>query len=265
MSSGLIYLMYHELALPGRIPCQSEPGYTRYVISADEFRNHISYLEQAGWSGLSVTQAMTLSPTKNTVVITFDDGCETDLLVAAPILKAANFGATFYITPGFLGRRGYLSPAQLSELSRYANFDIGSHSLTHPYLTDLDDATLQKELSLSKQQIEQIIGTPVHHFSCPGGRWNPRVAELAKSLGYKTVTTSRIRANSLRADPFCLARIAITRDISMDRFQRICQAKGLAPMQWKEFFRSGVRRMLGNKAYDRVRGFLLKRPDTSHT
>ena len=38
------------------------------------------------------------------MTITFDDGCETDLLVAAPILRQAGFNATFFITWGRLGK-----------------------------------------------------------------------------------------------------------------------------------------------------------------
>ena len=76
------------------------------------------------------------SPVGKTVCITFDDGCETDLLAAAPILKEFGFGATFYITVGFLGKPGYLSEAQVRNLSALG-FEIGCHSLTHPYLPTL--------------------------------------------------------------------------------------------------------------------------------
>ena len=86
--------------------------------------------------GISVEDALCNKKTGK-VVITFDDGCETDLTVAAPLLQRANFTATFYITLGFLGRTGYLIPRQVRELSD-AGFDIGCHSMTHPYLSDLE-------------------------------------------------------------------------------------------------------------------------------
>src|SRR5690349_846715 len=37
-----VFLMYHEIELPQRQLCQSDPGYARYVISIDEFKAQIS-------------------------------------------------------------------------------------------------------------------------------------------------------------------------------------------------------------------------------
>ena len=90
--SGTVFLMYHELELPGRGLCLPGAGYSRYVVSEAGFHQHMQFLRQNGWQGLSVTQALLYSPAKN-VAITFDDGSETDLLCAAPILKELGFGA----------------------------------------------------------------------------------------------------------------------------------------------------------------------------
>ena len=38
MASQIVFLMYHELEMPGRALCQREPGYTRYVLPLDDFR-----------------------------------------------------------------------------------------------------------------------------------------------------------------------------------------------------------------------------------
>src|SRR5208283_5086967 len=63
-----------------------------------------------------------------------------------PILQQCDFAATFFITTGFLEKRGYLSKPQLRELSGLG-FEIGCHSMTHPYLTDLDDQGLHREIA----------------------------------------------------------------------------------------------------------------------
>src|SRR5215475_8174787 len=97
---GVVFLMYHELGLPGREPCQGEPGYTRYVVPQIDFLEQMKRLAEEGWRGVSVGQAIHSFDSKF-VCLTFDDGCETDLLWAAPVLKELGFGATFYITLGF--------------------------------------------------------------------------------------------------------------------------------------------------------------------
>ncbi len=144
-NQSTVFLMYHELEIPDRPICQAEPGYARYVLQADTFRQQIEYLKANGWQGVSVGQALGFPETKS-VAITFDDGCETDLLVAAPILQKAGFNATFFITSGWLGKPGFLSPAQLKELGQQG-FEIGCHSQSHAYLSDLDEAACGVKLS----------------------------------------------------------------------------------------------------------------------
>src|SRR5262249_32433547 len=155
-----------------------------------------------GWQGVTVSQALMYDKPK-AAAITFDDGSETDLLSAAPVLHELGFGATFFITSGFLGRPGYLSQGQLVELSD-AGFEIGCHSRAHPYLDDLDEHELRGEIAGARDDLEQVIGRRVTHFACPGGRYGPVAAEVAREAGYASVSTSRVHANFPSTDRFAL-------------------------------------------------------------
>jgi peptidoglycan/xylan/chitin deacetylase (PgdA/CDA1 family) len=253
--SRTLFLMYHELEQPDRPLCQAEPGYVRYVSGADEFRAQMNFIKSQGWRGVSVGKAFD-HPAGN-IAITFDDGSETDLLCAAPALQALGFGATFYITAGFIGKRGYLSPMQLRELSD-AGFEIGCHSMTHAYLTDLDDAGLRREIADPKTLLEQLISRPVEHFSCPGGRYDLRVAEAARLAGYRSVATSRIRANSPSSDPFALGRVAVMRGTSAAEFGHLCRQRNLWQLGLKAKLRESVKHVIGNSLYDRLRSAALR-------
>lgn len=259
-NSPLVYLMYHELELPGRELCDSEPGYVRYIVRQDDFKKQVVWLKTNEWQGLSVTHALAENPSP-AVVFTFDDGAETDLIAAASILRDAGFGATFYITTGFLGKRGYLSPAQVRELAELG-FDIGCHSRTHPYLSDLPDSQMSSEIVEPKLQLEQITGRSCDHFSCPGGRYDMRVVKSAKEAGYHSLATSRALANTPTSDRFSLGRVAIMRNTSLADFQDICAARGLWKRRTSEQARNSVKRALGNAAYDRLRGVLLGRNES---
>jgi peptidoglycan/xylan/chitin deacetylase (PgdA/CDA1 family) len=203
---------------------------------------------------VSVSEALA-DPESAAVAITFDDGCETDLISAAPLLKQSNCSATFYITVGILGRRGYLSSGQLRELSDLS-FEIGSHSMTHPYLTELRVDDLHRELRESKTTLEEIVGKEVKHFSCPGGRWSRRLAEMAREVGYHSVATSRRARNPASANPFSLARIGVMRGTSLGKFEQICQGRGLWLGQLRDFSAGVAKRTLGRAAYDKFRSVL---------
>jgi peptidoglycan/xylan/chitin deacetylase (PgdA/CDA1 family) len=258
--SGIVFLMYHELEVPARPTVQSSPGYVRYVLRASEFGNQMTWLSRHGWRGMSVSEALTF-PQHDGVAVTFDDGCETDLLVAAPILKEMSFGGTFYITSGFPGRPGHLSGGQLRELAQLG-FEIGCHSMTHAYLTGLDSAGLHREIVDAKSELERILGQPVVHFSCPGGRYDRRSLEVAQRAGYHTVATSRVRANTKSTSLLELGRVALLRETSSQAFWAICRGRGLWQLRARDSLRGALRRVLGNTAYDRLREAWLGRTTT---
>lgn len=266
MTKGAVYLMYHELEREGRELCQREPGYVRYVLAEQDFKQHLSQLKTQDLRGLGVGASLDTqvaragsSPDASApphVVITFDDGCETDLLLAAPLLEEAGCGATFYVVTGFLGQRGYMTVRQVRELSE-RGFEIGSHSHTHSYLTDLGDRQLRAEIRDSKERLEEMTGKRVEHFSCPGGRWDERVAEVAREAGYRSVSTSRPGINSRASDPFALRRVAVMRGTSGAELVRLARAEGLLRQRAQEFALGAAKRLLGNSIYEKVRGAVL--------
>jgi len=253
--SRIVFLMYHELELPGRQLVQSEPGYVRYILALDTFRNQMQWLKSSGLRGLNVSDAL-LYPAEPSVCITFDDGCETDLIDAAPVLREFGARATFYLTAGFLGTPGYLTADQVRQLDSLG-FEIGCHSMTHPYLSDLSDAELGREIVDAKLHIERILGHAIEHFSCPGGRYDERTLATARRAGFRTVANSRFHANSSSTSAYELGRVAILRDLRLEDFAATCQGRGLWKKQLQDRTRQTVRQVLGNRIYDKLRATVL--------
>ncbi len=268
----IVFLMYHELELAGRKLCQSEPGYVRYILPLETFRQQMQWLHDSRIRGLNVTEAVQLHalqpqalqyPAGASVCITFDDGCETDLIAAAPVLREFGFHATFYVTAGFLGTAGYLTAEQLRALDcsglDASGFEIGCHSMTHAYLSDISGAELKREILEAKIRIEQILGHEIAHFSCPGGRYDGRTLEQARQAGFKTVANSDFHANTATTNMFELGRVAMLRDLPLAGFGAICRGEGLWKKRLKHQFRRGVQRILGNRTYDYLRAATLER------
>ena len=136
-------------------------------------------------------------------------------------------------------------------------FEIGCHSMTHPYLSDLSDSELGREIVDAKLQIEQIVGHAIAHFSCPGGRYDERTLETARRAGFRTVANSRFHANSVATSPYELGRVAMLRDSSLEEFAATCQGRGLWKKQFQDRTRQSVRRVFGNRAYDKLRAAVL--------
>ena len=254
----IVFLMYHELELAGRPICQSEPGYARYVLPLATFRAQMQWITHSGLRGLNVSQALTF-PAGESVCITFDDGCETDLIAAAPVLHEFGLNATFYVTAGKFGTTGYLSEAQLRALDAQ-HFEIGCHSMTHAYLSDVGEADLKHEIADAKDYIEQILGHAIEHFSCPGGRYDDRTLEIARKAGFKTVANSEFHANSATTNRYKLGRVAMLHNLAINEFSAVCHGQGLWKKRLVHASRRSVQLLMGNKNYDRIRAALLGEP-----
>ena len=259
MTNGIAFLMYHELHSPGQEVCDDSAGYRRYVVSEDSFKSQLAMIESSGWRGWNVSEALQMMGKESDggVCLTFDDGCATDLSIAAPLLLEKRFNATFYITVDHLGRPGYLTKAALRELSALG-FEIGSHSLNHRYLAELELADLKVELGESKKQLEDITGAPCEHFSCPGGRVNVFVEQIARETGYQSLATSRIGLNTRITNRFRLARIAVKEATTTTTLARLCRGEGLLLGRARDVALSAAKRILGNSIYERVRAGALR-------
>jgi peptidoglycan/xylan/chitin deacetylase (PgdA/CDA1 family) len=250
VTGSFVALMYHEIGVPGQPPCEPSPGYLRYVVPVDEFRKQLEILRDEGIRGCSIAELLDgRAAPGSAVAMTFDDGCQTDLNVAAPLLRDAMFGATFFVVPGFLGRPGYLTPEGVRSLAEQG-FEIGSHGMTHRFLTALKPADLEEELSTSRRVLGEMAGAEVRHLSCPGGRWSQVVAERARADGYSSVSTSRIGRNDPVRDRYRLARLAVRRGTSTESFRRRCRGAGLTRERWRAALFATARRALGDALYD---------------
>jgi peptidoglycan/xylan/chitin deacetylase (PgdA/CDA1 family) len=258
MSTEIAFLMYHEIAVPGRELCRDFKGHVPYAVPQREFSSQLDFLREQRWRSLSVSEALAANSNgghASTVAITFDDGSETDLHTAAPLLDNAGFHATFYVIAGWLGRPGYMSASQLRELHA-RGFEIGCHSMTHKYLTGLTDRELRVEIADAKARLEEILGAAVNHLSCPGGFWSTKIARLAKLAGYKSVATSRVGRNSRRSDPYRLSRISIMRGMTLDDFRSVCYGHGLFLKQARERVAAIPKALLGANLYIRLHSAL---------
>ena len=250
--------MYHELARAGRPLCSTDPGYVRYVVGESDFRAHMNHVATSGRRGVGVSAWIDgdAISAEHAVVVTFDDGCETDLVAATPILREHGFGATCYLTVDFLDRPGFLSRAQVRELAA-TGMEIGCHSMSHRYLSDLDDVALYREIVQAKTELELISDCAIRSFSCPGGRYDERVLPMARKAGYDSVTTSKAIWNLHARSADLLGRIAITQDTSTEQFVSTLSGQDIGARRLRDSALTAAKTVLGNALYERLRAALL--------
>jgi peptidoglycan/xylan/chitin deacetylase (PgdA/CDA1 family) len=121
--------------------------------------------------------------------ITFDDGNDSDALIALPMLVEARVPATFFVLAGRLDQPGSLSGPQLRALMA-AGMAIGNHGHDHVNWIQADDRTMRRELHDARARIQDVLGASVDTVSVPFGAFDRRVLALVADAGYRRVHTS---------------------------------------------------------------------------
>jgi peptidoglycan/xylan/chitin deacetylase (PgdA/CDA1 family) len=85
--------------------------------------------------------------------------------------------------------------------------EIGSHTLTHPILTNVSDERLRRELQESKSRLEEVLRRPIEQFCYPNGDHDERVRSEVARAGYKIAVTCVGGLNKRGVDPLTLRRI----------------------------------------------------------
>jgi peptidoglycan/xylan/chitin deacetylase (PgdA/CDA1 family) len=91
---------------------------------------------------------------------------------------------------------------------------IGSHSDTHPILTSLADAELEREMAESRRRLEQQLQRPVDTFCYPNGIYDARCLRIARNC-FRAALTTAVGFINAGDDPYELARIPGTCDASL--------------------------------------------------
>lgn len=212
-------LMYHRVALA------PEPE-DYFAVSRASFAHHLDLLSAAGLRGVSLEQAVD-RPHHGTVAITFDDGDETHFRYALPELVARGMTATFFVITSRVGLPGYVSWDHLRAMTR-AGMSIQSHTHTHPFLSQLAERAVMRELAESRRLLDAALAQRTTTLSLPNGDM-PRgwgTAEF-RAIGYTRIATSRWGANQGSRGKF-IRRYTVRRDTRDATFLRLITAASSA-------------------------------------
>jgi peptidoglycan/xylan/chitin deacetylase (PgdA/CDA1 family) len=194
-------------------------------VTPERFDEQLAALK-ARWRVVSLAQAVSEleggGPVVPTVVVTFDDGYLDNLVNALPILRKHDVPATIFVTARFSdgsrrhprypdeGGRLHLDWTEIAALAREPGIAIGSHTLTHPFLTRLDDRAAEEEIAGSRREIAEHAGASVDFFCYPSGDLTEREERLAAAAGYRAAVSVCPGANRGTRDKFALRRTEVT-------------------------------------------------------
>lgn len=191
------------------------------------------------------------------IILTFDDGYSSNFNVVYPILREHGYKATFFITVSYVGKQGMLSWQQIEEMSNNG-MEIGSHTVSHPHLSELSDKAIRSKLIESKKIIEEKVHSPVNFLAVPGGGYSNLIKNIAKEVRYIGVCASYIGINTQKSDIFCLRRIGITNDMSLSQFVAMLKGRGIVKKKAYKHILNLAKKTLGIDKYLQVKRQFLR-------
>ncbi len=213
--TGVPVLMYHKISNP--------PARARLkglYVRPERFALQLAELHQAGFVSCQPGAARENNGPERRVTLTFDDGFRNVWEHALEPLAACRFSAIQFLVASFIGRLNQwdiregevreplMDVAQVRDWLG-AGHRIGSHSLSHPYLTRLSMRDAREEIVTSKKKLEDTFGVPVEDFCYPYGNWNAKVCDLVAEAGYRTACATDFGVNTPAVSPFALRRIMV--------------------------------------------------------
>jgi len=144
---------------------------------------------------------------KKPIVLTFDDGSASIPRNALPVLRKLRWPGVLNLKLGNVRQHGGITAAQVQRLIR-AGWEVDSHTISHPDLTTLSDATLRREVADSRWLLQRRFHVPARFFCYPAGRYDARVIAAVRAAGYLGATTTR-HGLARPGAPFELARIRV--------------------------------------------------------
>lgn len=115
---------------------------------------------------------------KKYLTFSYDDGITQDKRLVK-IFNKYGIKATFNLNSELLGKPGYLrrenmwishnkiEPKEAAEL--YKGHEIAAHTLTHPFLPELADDEVVRQIESDRQNLEKLVNQDVVGFAYPGG------------------------------------------------------------------------------------------------
>jgi peptidoglycan/xylan/chitin deacetylase (PgdA/CDA1 family) len=112
-----------------------------------------------------------------------------------------------------------MDAAELRGLQK-AGMEIGSHSHSHRRLPELEAQVRRRELSRSKAELQDMLGTEVRSFAYPYGAFDDLCAEEVQDAGYHSACTTGPGWMLRDGDPFRLRRLTVFNQDTLGTFKR---------------------------------------------
>lgn len=217
---SLPIVMYHQLT-------KSETRAGRYILTVEQFEKDLIFLKENGYKTVTVQQLLNFSQGKGnlpekSIMITFDDGCETLCEYALPLLEKYGFTAVGFAVGALADHYSEINDHNLNysnltwdeikELCDGGVIDIQSHSYDlhkntgnrsgikkkkSETLEQYSEFLAEDAAKMNEKMLEYTGRAPVA-IAYPFGSYSTESADILKKCGIKMAFTCEEKVNIIK-------------------------------------------------------------------
>jgi peptidoglycan/xylan/chitin deacetylase (PgdA/CDA1 family) len=116
------------------------------------------------------------------VALTFDDGPSRWTPLVLDLLREYEARATFFV----IGARVREHPDLVRRIVAEGH-ELGSHTVTHPRLTEIEEDEVRREIQGGQDAVEEVLGETPRLFRAPGFHADARELAIVEELGLEAV------------------------------------------------------------------------------
>lgn len=197
------------------------------VMDIENFEEQLKYLKKHNYKTLTLDEFYCFHQGKckiprKSVLITMDDGYQSNYDLAFPLLKKYNMNAAvFYLGINIdSSNENYMHQETIKKTTeKYPNIEFASHS----YNLHIEGSIEQEKNMLLADITKQKENINSKYYAYPFGAYNKKMIEALKEEGYKMAFTfgpdKEHRKASIKDDKYKIPRLNISNDMPMWKFK----------------------------------------------
>jgi peptidoglycan/xylan/chitin deacetylase (PgdA/CDA1 family) len=203
-------LMYHVI-----LPAPPGAPFPGLYVPKSEFAAQMRALAAAGYHAVTMDQMWdnwhdgTPLPKGKPIVVSFDNGYESQYHEAMPVLRAMGWvGVENLQLSGLPISQGGLSHGEVRALVR-DGWELDTQGYDHADLITLDAAQLRFQVATARRRIRALYHVAARWFCYPSGHYDATVIAAVRAAGYLGSTTVTPGWASPSVDPYRLPRLRV--------------------------------------------------------
>jgi len=203
-------LMYHVI-----LPAPAGAPFPGLYVPPPEFAAQMHALAAAGYHAVTMDQMWanwrhgTPLPKGRPIVISFDNGYESQYHKAMPVLRALGWvGVENLQLSGLPPSQGGLSRAEVRALVR-DGWELDTQGYSHADLITLDASELHFQVAQARARLRALYHVAAEWFCYPSGHYDATVIAAVRAAGYRGSTTVIPGWASPGEDPYRLPRLRV--------------------------------------------------------